>query len=316
MRKILFFLLLSVATQAAVKDTIAKYHFSRYAILDDDDDCDACGCSASGGSMGFASMLNTNFVGVRYLNQQYKSSDGLYSNSAWYTENFNTLQLWARIPVLKNIQVSVLVPYHFHSRDTKTGNQRLEGFGDVTVLAMYRVYQTHRDSTIVTHTLQLGGGIKAPTGKFNETNSGSLNPSFQAGTGSWDYLLASEYILRRKQFGLNTTLNYIMKYENERAYRFGNQFNYAATLFYLHEKNSFSMAPQIGLAGEVYASNFQHGQELVNTSGDILFSKIGVEMGKDKWSFGVNTMLPIRQNLAGGNVQSQYRLAVNLNYSL
>lgn len=314
MRKILFFLLLSVTANAAVKDTIPKPLFSRYSILDDD--CDACGCSASGGSMGFASMLNTNFVGVRYLNQQYRSSDGLYSNSAWYRENFNTVQVWARIPVLKNIQVSVLVPYHFHSRDTKTGAQNLKGIGDVTVLAMYRLYQTHRDSTIVAHTLQLGGGIKAPTGKFNETNSGSLNPSFQAGTGSWDYLLASEYILRRKQFGLNTTLNYIVKYENDRAYRFGNQFNYSATLFYLHEKNSFSMAPQIGLAGEVYASNYQHGQELKDTSGDVLFSKLGVEMGKDKFSLGINTMLPIHQHLAGGNLKAQYRLAIHLNYSL
>jgi len=36
----------------------------------------------------FASMLNANFVGIRYFNQQYKSSDGLYSNSPWYRENF------------------------------------------------------------------------------------------------------------------------------------------------------------------------------------------------------------------------------------
>ena len=42
--------------------------------------CDACGCSASGGSMGFASILNPNFIGVRYFNQSYKSTDGLYSN--------------------------------------------------------------------------------------------------------------------------------------------------------------------------------------------------------------------------------------------
>ena len=36
------------------------------------DDCDACGCSASGGSMGFSSMLNPNFIGVRYFYQSYQ----------------------------------------------------------------------------------------------------------------------------------------------------------------------------------------------------------------------------------------------------
>ena len=51
------------------------------------DDCDGCGCGASGGSMGFASMINSNFVGVRYFNQQYKSNDGLYSNCLLYTSD-------------------------------------------------------------------------------------------------------------------------------------------------------------------------------------------------------------------------------------
>jgi hypothetical protein len=41
-----------------------------------DFDCDACGCSARG-SMGFSSMLNSNFVGIRYFNQSYSSRDGI-----------------------------------------------------------------------------------------------------------------------------------------------------------------------------------------------------------------------------------------------
>ncbi|AWI24584.1 transporter [Flavobacterium pallidum] len=278
--------------------------------------CDACGCSASGGSMGFASMLNSNFVGIRYFNQNYKSSDGLYSNSPWYNEDFNTLQVWARIPVYKKIQISALLPYHFHNRETATGIQNINGIGDITVLAMYRLYQTHRDSTLFVHTLQLGGGIKAPTGKFDEANAGAVNPSFQVGTGSWDYLFATEYIVKRKRFGLNTMLNYTVKAENDKQYRFGNQFNYAGTFFYLYEKQQFSIAPQAGFAGEVYGSNYQHGVLVRKTSGDILLGKVGVEIGKKKFSAGANVMLPITQNLAGGRVEANYRWSLNLNYSL
>ena len=304
---------------AAEKDSLisvnpfSKYHFF---LEEEEDDCDACGCSASGGSMGFASMLNSNFVGIRYFNQQYKSSDGLYSNSPWYKENFNTVQVWARVPVSENIQVSALIPYHFHDRETSSGNKKIDGVGDVTVLAMYRLYQTHKDSTFLVHTLQMGAGIKAPTGKFNEANSGSVNPSFQVGTGSWDYLLAAEYILRRKQFGLNAMFNYVLKTENQKNYQFGNQFNYAGTLFYLYEKNDFSIVPQLGLAGEIYESNYQQSQKLKDTSGAILFSKLGFEVGKDRFSFGANTMLPINQNLTGGNVEANYRWSINMNYSL
>ena len=208
------------------------------------------------------------------------------------------------------------MPYHFHNRETATGTQNISGIGDVTILAMYRLYQTHKDSTILTHTFQVGGGIKIPLGKFDQANNGSVNPSYQVGTGSWDYLLATEYIIRRKQFGLNALLNYVVKTENEKKYRFGNQFNYAGTFFYLYEKNNFSIAPQIGFAGEVFGDNYQYKQRVRNTAGDIFMGKIGFEIGKDKFSFGVNTMLPIVQNLTNGNVEANYRWSINFNYSL
>lgn len=312
---ILFFAIFQLG-YATEKDSLTRKNFfpKHHFLLDDD--CDACGCSASGGSMGFASMLNANFVGIRYFNQRYRSNDGLYSNSVWYDENFNTAQVWARIPVMRKLQISVLLPYHFHSRETESGSQNISGLGDLTVLTMYHLYQTHKDSTFFAHTLQIGGGLKAPTGEFDNSNSGSVNPSFQVGTGSWDYLLATEYTLRRKQFGFNSLLNYVIKTENSKFYQFGNQFNYAGTFFYLYEKNQYSFAPQLGFAGEVFASNFQRKQIVRNTSGDIVFGRIGFEFGKDRFSIGGNLMLPINQNLTGGNVEAQYRWSVNFNYSL
>jgi hypothetical protein len=317
-----YILLLVVSFQigyATPKDTIpnfTNYHKNLNHFEEKEEDCDACGCSASGGSMGFSSMLNSNFIGVRYFHQSYKSTNGLYSNSPWYDENFNTLQIWARIPIVKRVQVSALVPYHFHSRETALGNQKIYGLGDATILGMYQLYQTHKDSTIFVHTLQIGGGLKIPIGKFDAANNGSVNPSYQVGTGAWDYLLASEYVIKKKQFGINTMLNYVIKTENEKNYRFGNQFNYASTLFWVYQTSKFSVVPQLGIAGEVFEDNFQHKQKVRNTSGDIFMGKIGLEIGKDKFSLGANAMLPINQNLTGGNVVANYRWSFNLNYSL
>ncbi len=315
MKKISIILLVAFqwVTATGKKDTNP---FANYPAAMPQAMCDACGCSASGGSMGFASMLNSNFVGLRYFNQSYKSTDGLYSNSPWYKEDFNTIQAWGRIPVTKKIQVSALVPYHFHNKGTETGKQSINGIGDITVLAMYRLYQTHKDSTFLVHTLQIGGGVKAPTGKFDNANAGSVNPSFQVGTGSWDYLLATEYIVKRKKIGLNTMLNYVIKTENDKQYKFGNQLNYSGTFFYLHETRKISFAPQLGLAGEIYGNNTQYSEKVRKTSGDILFSKFGFELGKEKLSLGANVMLPINQNLSAGRVEAKYRWSVNLNYSL
>lgn len=299
-----------------VKDSISAFTFQRLAMMEDFD-CDACGCSASGGSMGFGSILNNNFVGLRYMKQSYTSRDGIFANSPWIDENFNTIQAWARVPVTEKIQISALVPYHFNERQLTAGTENIEGLGDITVMALYTVFETKKDSTFFTHKINVGGGVKLPTGKFKEANNlGSVNQSFQLGTGSWDFPIVSEYVIKHKNLGLNTTLNYIFKTENSKNYQYGDQFNYAGTFFYLFDLKSVQIVPQAGLAGEVYQTNQQHGLDLPNTAGDILFSKFGIEAGKDKFSVGINAMLPINQNLSSGNMEANYRWSINLNYTL
>jgi len=280
------------------------------------DDCDACGCSASGGSMGFNSMLSEQFLGVRYMYQHYKSKDGVFNNSPWIDENFSTAQLWGRIPVNKKIEVMVMVPYHFLNREKESGNQTLDGMGDVTVMAFYNVLQTMNDSASFQHKILLGAGVKAPTGKFDNKNNGSVNPSFQLGTGSWDYNVAAEYIMRKDKWGLNSTLGYIVKTENDKKYQFGNQLNYGSTLFYTAAVKNVNIVPQLGVAGETYQANKDYTEEVPYTKGDIFFGKIGIEIGYKKFSAGVNAMLPINQNLTGGRVEADYRVAFNINYIL
>ncbi|KQO31627.1 hypothetical protein ASF10_21695 [Flavobacterium sp. Leaf82] len=319
MKKIIVIFVLLAGFSAfsfTVKDSISAFTFQRLAMMEDFD-CDACGCSASGGSMGFGSMLNNNFVGLRYMKQSYTSRDGIFANSPWIDENFNTIQAWARIPVTEKIQISALVPYHFNERKLTAGTENISGLGDITVMALYTVFETKRDSTFFTHKINLGGGVKLPTGKFTEANNlGSVNQSFQLGTGSWDFPIISEYVVKHKNLGLNTTLNYIFKTENSKNYQYGDQFNYAGTFFYLFDLKSVQIVPQAGLAGELYQTNKQYGLDLPNTAGDILFGKFGIEAGKDKFSVGINAMLPINQNLSSGNMEANYRWSVNLNYTL
>ena len=298
------------------KDSISSFTFQRMALMDHFD-CDACGCSASGGSLGFSSMLSANFVGLRYFPQSYPSRDGIFANSPWVAENFNTVQVWSKIPVTDKIQIAALIPYHFHNRALTAGIEEIQGMGDASLIATYSVYETQKDSTVFTHHVQIGAGLKLPTGKFEEANNvGTVNQSFQLGTGSWDYLFVTEYVIRKKNLGLNSMLNYTVKTENRKQYQFGNQLNYGSTLFYVLDANMIQLVPQVGVAGEVYGTNKQYGQLVPNTAGDVLFSKFGLEAGRNKLSVGVSAMLPINQNLANGNIEAKYRWTFNLNYTL
>lgn len=281
-----------------------------------DDDCDVCGCSASGGSMGYNSMLTDNFVGLRYIYQTYTSKDEHYANSPWIDERFTTIQLWSRIPVFKNFEVVALVPYRFNRRVNDQKDEQINGLGDVTVLGFYTFFETNADSLAVNHKWQIGAGVKMPTGEYREGNNGSINPSFQLGSGSWDYTLATTYTLRYDQLGFNANLNYIFKTENSMERKYGNQLNFGGTFFYTAKLKKVTLVPFLDMTGEIHASEEEFGYEMPHTSGELFFGKFGVEAGFNRFSVGVNAMLPISQNLNNGMIEANYRLAINLNYLL
>jgi hypothetical protein len=318
MKHILFFFLLTCAAFAhGGNDTLASMQHQTPRLPELAGDCDACGCSASGGSMGFSSMMSKEYVGLRYIHQKYSSRDGIFANSHWAEESFNTWQLWAKIAITEKISVVGLLPYHIHLRERVSGNERISGLGDVTLLGYFSVWKTKKDSANWKHGIQLGAGFKAPTGEYHEANNlGSVNPSFQLGTGSWDAIFAAEYVANHKEFGLQLMANYILKTENDKHYRFGNQFNGGLGAFYMLETGGYKMMPQAGLAAEIYEANHQFGIEVANTSGEILFGKIGLEAGTGHFSVGLNAMLPLGQDLNGGRVESRARWSANVNYSL
>ena len=281
--------------------------------------CDTCGCSGSGGSMGFGTALNNNFVGLRYINQKYRSRDGIFDNSSWVNEYFNTVQLWAKYPITERILINGTVPYSNHHRNYIDGSeQHIRGIGDITVLGFFKVLSPRPDSIVPIkpqHSLQLGGGIKLPTGGYDlANNEGSINPSFQLGTGSWDYLLAANYGLTHRNWGLSAMANYTFKTENNNNYRYGDQLNYGINTyrtFYLSDK--IALTPILGIGGEHYARNENFGLSVKDTGGDVLFGTMGVEANYKKFSLGATTMLPVSQDLNNGKTEVKNRFSVYLN---
>ncbi len=284
--------------------------------------CDTCGCGGNGGSMGFGTGLNNNFVGLRYVGQKYRSRDGIFENSPWINENFNTAQLWGKFPISSRILVNALVPYHAHNRTFSNGSeQKISGLGDATLLAFYKVIKPVPDSIISIkpeHSLQIGGGVKLPIGNFETVNiEGSVNPSFQLGTGSWDYLLAANYGITHRNLGFTALLNYTIKTENDTSYRFGNQWNYALNTYktyYLSDR--VALTPQLGVGGESFERNKEFGLYIDDTGGDILFGRLGMEANYNRYALGVSGMIPIMQHLNAGKVESKSRFSVYLNINI
>lgn len=283
--------------------------------------CDACGCSGNGGSMGFGTGLNNNFVGVRYMRQLYRSKNGTFNNSPWIDEHFNTLQLWSQIPLGQKIIFNAVLPYNFHTRTSSNDTEHIRGLGDATILVYYQALKQAPDSIVTItpqHTLQLGGGIKAPTGKFDVENlKGSVNPGFQLGTGSWDVLIAANYGVTYRNWGLLFMANYTFKSENSKAYRFGNQLNYALNTYKTYYiGTTIALTPQLGIGGEYFDPNTSFGFTVKNTGGYALLGKVGVETKYKKYALGISLMPPLAQELNKGKVEIKNRFSVYVNFNI
>lgn len=277
------------------------------------DDCDACGCAAGNGSSGFESLLNPQFVGVKYFAQHYKAKENLFVNDLTQDQYFNTLQLWAKVPVTEKLGVYMSLPFHFHEKQTLQGNIRISGLGDASLLGIYQLLKSGDN----THQLNGGAGIKIPLGKFNEKGLSGVNPGFQLGTGSWDYLMVLNYTFRKNKTAVLLNTDYTVKTENRKHYRFGNQWNYSATGFYqISGTGNLLVSGKAGMQGEVYNRNRQFGEVLPDTAGSALYGKLGFEAAFKKVSLGSEIMLPVYSGLAGGSLEAKSRFSLFLNVGI
>lgn len=315
MKKIILIVSLMLFSQYHAK-TIRDSAYSApetFSRFDFDDDCDACGCAAGNGSSGFESLLNPQFIGIKYFAQHYKAKENLFVKDLTQDQYFNTLQLWGKIPLTKKLSVYASLPFHFHEKKTMQGDIKINGIGDLNLMGIYQLVSS-KDNF---HQLSGGLGVKIPVGKFDEKGTSGVNPSFQLGTGSWDYQAALNYKFQKNKVAVLVNTDYTIKTENKKNYRFGNQWNYAAAGFYQvagNEKSIFSV--KTGVQGEVYAQNKQFDEALPNTAGSALYGKLGFEASYKKLSLGTEVMLPMYTHLAGGNIEAKSRLSIFLNIGI
>ena len=318
---VLFFILTKVN---AHNPFCAKHNILNYV---DEFFCDLCGCSTSSGSFGQGTLNNASFIGTRYIYQKFVSKDGIFDNSPTSTENFNTYQIWGRIPVSERFYVSAIVPYQDLKRAYSNRNENINGIGDITIMGWFKIpfYKkpTEQDSeyTKITktpsgHSIEFGLGTKLPSGTFEKVLSDRVNPGFQLGTGSLDGILSFAYNYAADKFGVSSNLSYYVKGENKNEYRFGNQFSFAGNFFYAIPKEKYNIMPFVGVSGNFYEKIEQFGETIANTDGSVYNATLGSEILLKKFIFGANYTLPIQHNLFGGDVTPKQSFTLYVNYKL
>ena len=273
--------------------------------------CDACGCANSGSYFGLMPQSHKSMLGVRYSLLNFETHPG--SEYFHTKETFQVTELYARFYPAKRVQAMVFLPYRSDRQITPAETKQQRGLGDATLLLNYNLLNTFMDSDKnrrLNHSLQLGGGVKVPTGRFHYDENNPLavaNANFQPGTGSTDFIVNAFYTLTAGKWGAVLALSQKLNTTNERGYRFGNQTYGSVDAFHTFNKGNVSIMPHLGLYAEHSAFGTQNGRIVHESGGDLLNGTAGVSIFANRWAAGVSVQKPLAQNLSSGEVISKAR---------
>ncbi len=287
------------------------------------DACALCGCSSSNNYLGVLPDFYTNFIGLQYQYRSFTSFrpanfDYRGESSSVSHESYNTALLWGRFYISKNVHLFVFVPVVSNSKLEDGIHANTQGIGDASALA---------DVTLLNrtikggwqHTLQAGGGIKAPTGKYQSSQdvvlSDQVVPNMQPGTGSWDFVFNANYTVRKGDYGINLDAGYNANTPNAQQYKYGNHFNTGLNGVYWLQRNKWTVMPEIGLRYENTAmdyDNYSKGWIDNYTGGYFLYTTAGAYVYYKRIGLHAMYTVPISQHYATGLVTAHNQFETGL----
>lgn len=269
--------------------------------------CDVCGCG-SANSSSFANVLGGNYLGFtyNYMYFEYIQSNA-DSNFPLAKDHVNTLSISGQYQLTDKLQVNAIVPYRFNNRYKASGNVSNSGIGDISIYGLINLLNKNSN-----HSFKLGVGVKLPTGEFDLQNS-SLNQTSaaQLGTGSWDLLLPFQYNYNKEQWSVNVSAMYFLKGTNNDDFKYGNQTQINVNTTYVFPlATNISIAPIVGLSYDHFLASERFDIVDNRTNGYMTNASVAVQMETKNFIMGLNSQLPVSQNLIENEVTFNYGLGV------
>lgn len=279
--------------------------------------CDVCGCASSSFSLGLLPSSNHHLLGLRTNVRAFRTTHpplfGIQDPST--KEFFTTTDLYGRWKINRRFQLLAVVPYVVNTQATVERQVNIQGIGDITVLGNY-VFVQNTDS-LTKHYKQAGTfglGVKAPTGKYDNTNINNRN--MLPGTGTVDFVATLNYSIQKGSWGYLTESSFTYKTANKYHYQFGHAAGTTHLAFYRWVLNeNLRILPQAGLNFNYNFRDRINGKVTDDSynGGNILNAQATVAVLYKNWAFSANYLAPLSQHLGNGYVEqlSAFRFSIN-----
>jgi len=284
--------------------------------------CDVCGCSVGGNYFGILPQFQQHFIGTRYQYRTFQSEHlTLFPGEIPLKtkETFHTTEIWGRFVPHPKFHLFAFIPYNYYVKDEKDMHTVVSGLGDISFMIHYVVFNS---GDIVDkkwkQALQIGGGLKIPTGKSDwvQHEKSMLIPSLQAGTGSFDIPLSAIYTIRTGKWGANLEASYRINTLNPRGYKFGDRSVTSLRTFYWYGNSAFTILPHISLSYEYGFKDLEQEETQPYTGSELFLGGVGFDIYRNRFMLQVSTMSPLHQYIAQGQITARQRWNLGLAYQL
>jgi len=277
--------------------------------------CDICGCSIGGNYFGLLPNYNTSFVGIRYKYNRFNSvHDG---ENTFGNDYYHSVDIWGAYSPLRKLQIYASMPYNINKRIENDNIIKVNGISDISLMASYNIFDNSRTiGNALKHFIQLGAGVKLPTGKSDIVrDKHTLPAALQLGTGSFDYLLNVIYVMRFQNFGFNLTTTCRFTGYNKMNYKFGNRFSAYPKFYYWWNTNkAITLVPQVGVDINYADADIQNDKLVAFSGSKIASLSLGSDLYYKNYTLGFNIQQPIYQHINDSYTKLKSNFNLQLNY--
>ena len=223
--------------------------------------------------------------------------------------------------VTPDLTVFAVLPYFRKKLELNSTNvnRSSDGLSDLSVFARYTVYK--RDSRGKTFRIAPFLGFKLATGEDAERDSlGTLPPDLQSGTGSTDYFGGAIATYQTLDWELDSQIRLDVSNEAN-GFEAGDKVSLAVSLQYRVWPAELS-ATTAGFLYLAVESDLSHrakarvlGSPDRNSGGDSWFVSPGIQYVTRRWVAEFSIQVPVKQNLNGTALETDYRFSGGLRWN-
>lgn len=202
------------------------------------------------------------------------------------------------------------------------------GIGDMIIGGKHYLYNSalFRQQSSLKQYLLFGVGLKLPSGSYKDFDdqTSEIEPVFQPGSGTMDFLLTGDYQLQYNHLILQVAANYRINQKNNYTYRFGNQLGVEAEVMYEWALNStVGIVPNMAIQYTDTKSNELNGNILngnpvasrpLGTGGQLLWGSVGMALKVNLIQLQFDYFLPFSENFIGEQLEYNSRWEMGLRW--